>query len=97
MTHYRIFKIKHRHSMPLIDKLAYLGGLLGPVVTVPQLAEIWWYQNASGVSLFSWSAYLVGAFFWFAYGIFHRERPLIFSYGIWVVVDLFVVIGIILY
>ncbi len=89
--------LRKRSSFKIINILAYIGGLLGPVVTIPQLIEIWVGRNASGVSLLSWVAYLIGAVFWFAYGIIHKERLLVISYGLWIAIDTLLVLGIILY
>jgi len=79
------------------DTLIYLGGIFGPIATIPQLFEIWAKQDASGVSLISWTAYLVGAMFWLFYGLVHRAKPIVFTYGIWVILDIFIIIGIVLY
>ncbi len=79
------------------DTLIYFGGILGPIATIPQLLEIWLNKNASGVSLISWSAYLVGAMLWFFYGLVHRAKPIVFTYGVWVILEIFIIIGIILY
>ncbi|KKR09139.1 MAG: MtN3 and saliva related transmembrane protein [Parcubacteria group bacterium GW2011_GWC1_39_29] len=81
----------------IADNLIYLGGILGPIVTIPQLIEIWLNKNASGVSVISWIAYLVGAMFWLFYGLVHREKPIIFTYGVWIVIDILIVIGTIIY
>ena len=81
----------------IADNLIYLGGILGPIVTIPQLIEIWLNKNASGVSVISWTAYLVGAIFWLFYGLVHKERPIIFTYGIWIIIDILIVIGAIIY
>ena len=60
-----------------LDKLIYLVGVSGPIMTLPQLYKIWIEQNASGVSLVSWSWYLIIAFIWSLYGIVHKEKPII--------------------
>ncbi len=81
----------------LVDGLIYLGGVLGPLLTIPQLTEIWFSKNASGVSIVSWGAYFIGAIFWLFYGLVHKEKPIIFTYGIWAILDLFIVIGVVIY
>lgn len=81
----------------LLDKIIYFVGIFVPIVTIPQLLEIWVNKNASGVSLISWSGYLIAVSFWFLYGIAHKEKPIIFSYGLLVVMDFFVVLGIIFF
>jgi len=80
-----------------LDKLIYAVGIFTPIITIPQLAEIWLNQNASGVSIISWTGYLIAVCFWFLYGLAHKEKPIILSYGLLIIMDFFVVLGIILY
>ena len=80
-----------------IDFLIYLGGILGPLFTVPQLTKIWFDKNATGVSVISWGGYTIGAIFWVMYGVIHKEKAIIFTYGIWVILDLFIFIGVLIF
>ena len=52
-----------------LDRIIYFIGIFTPIVTVPQLLEIWVNQNASGVSLISWAGYLIAVSFWLVYGL----------------------------
>ena len=81
----------------LLDKSAYSIGIVGPIMTIPQLLKVWMEQNASGVSLISWVAYLFTATFWLIYAISHKEKPLIFMYAAWIIVKIPLIIGIIIY
>lgn len=80
-----------------LDKSIYIVGAVGPIMTIPQLMKIWVEKNASGVSVISWGAYLVTAIFWLSYGIAHKEKPIIFTYSIWIVLEIFIVIGTLMY
>lgn len=80
-----------------MDKAIYFVGAFGLIMTIPQLTKIWIGKNASGVSIISWSAYLITATFWLLYGIMHREKPIIFIYSGWILLDLAIILGIILY
>lgn len=71
----------------------YLAGIVGPLMTLPQLYNIWVLQSAAGVSIMSWSAYLVVAIVWLCYALFHKERPLIVMNGLWIVLDAMVIVG----
>jgi MtN3 and saliva related transmembrane protein len=81
----------------LMDKLVYIVGVSGVLVTIPQLLQIWESHTAQGVSLFSWIGLLVGTIFWLFYGIVHEERPLIITNTIIASLQFFVVISIIIY
>lgn len=81
----------------LMDKGIYAAGVIGPIMTIPQLTKIWIDKNATGVSAISWIAFLITAIFWLIYGIMHKERPIIFTYIIWIILDIFIVIGVLMY
>jgi len=81
----------------LMDRLIYIVGILGPVMSVPQLLDIWIGRSTAGVSLVTWGAFLLMSFFWLAYGIMHRDKPIILTYICWIAVESMIVFGIIIY
>ncbi len=81
----------------LMDDSVYLVAIFGPLMTLPQILNIWIDKNASGVSIVTWGGYLLGALFWLAYGIMHKEKPIIFTYTVWIVLYSIVVLGIVLF
>ena len=80
-----------------LDKLVYVVGIFGPLLTIPQILKIWVNQSAGGVSIISWTAYFFGAIILLLYGIAHKEKPLIIMYSLWIVVDIIIVVGILIY
>ena len=88
---------KEHGKSQVLDKIIYVIGVLGPIMTIPQLTNIWIDHNAAGVSVISWSSYLVMAVFWFIYGIIHRIKPIIVTYFFWILIDILIVLGIILF
>lgn len=80
-----------------MDNAIYGIGIFGPIMTIPQVWTIWIHQNAAGVSTISWIGYLISAMFWFTYGVLHREKPIIFTNIVWVILEIFIIIGTILY
>ena len=81
----------------MMDRLIYFFGILGPVMAIPQLAEIWVVKNTQGVSEITWGAFLIIAFFWLFYGILHKEKPIIITYIGWIIADLLILAGILIY
>lgn len=63
------------------------------VMTVPQVWTIWIGHQASGVSVVSWSAYLLSALLWFWYGLQQRDRNIYLPCVGWVVLDAAVIAG----
>lgn len=87
----RIFKVA------IVDVLVYVASIASPILTLPQVYDIYVYQDASGVSVISWGAYTLFTIPWLAYGIVHKEKVLIFNNCIWIFVNASVFIGAMLY
>lgn len=86
-----------RHSTTLIDRLMMITAIVYPLTGVPQAVQIFATHDASGVSWISWVAFLIFDFIELWYGFAHRLRPLILSGILWVIVELVIVVGIIIY
>ena len=97
----RLLHYFHRKKQNLfnssIERLAYIAGIASPIVTLPQLIQIWTTRDASGVSLITWFSYLVIVIIMTLYGIIHKEKPLIIMYGSLIIVDSLIIIGTIIY
>jgi len=80
-----------------IDRIIYVVGIAGPIMTIPQLWKIWVEKNAAGVSVLSWAGYLIAAVFWLIYGIVHKEKPIIVTYVLWILLEAMIVLGTVIY
>jgi uncharacterized protein with PQ loop repeat len=80
-----------------ISKAAYVAALAGPLSSIPQMWEIWMDRNAQGVSFVTWTLFLITSLVWLAYAIIHKDRPLIVSNSLWVVVEAIIMVGAALY
>ena len=80
-----------------LDKLVYFAGIIGPLMTLPQIAKIYLIKNATELSLISWASYLLGSLVLLMYSISHKEKPLIIMYSLWMVMHILMLIGILLY
>lgn len=79
------------------DKVMIFVGLISPLMAIPQIIDVFVNQDAGRVSGFSWGGNATIDVFWLLYGVSHRSKPLIFSSIFWIVADLLVVIGVIIY
>jgi uncharacterized protein with PQ loop repeat len=103
--HLRKHKTKnHIHPYPskkplikILDLLIYTGSLILPIMTIPQIYEIWVKRNAAGVSSATWLAYTSGSALWLVYGVVHREKPIFIANTIMVIVQFIVLIGSLIY
>ena len=80
-----------------MDKLIYFVGIIGPVMTIPQVAKIWLDKSAAGISIVAWGTYTITSAIWAAYGVMHKDKPIIISSLMFVIVNLLVVIGAFIY
>ncbi len=95
---YEGFKVLHSKKwMKWLDKSMIYIGLISPLMATPQIIDIFANQDAGRVSGFSWGAYTILQFFWLAYGAAHKSKPLIVSAIAWIIVDLIIVIGVVIY
>jgi uncharacterized protein with PQ loop repeat len=67
------------------------------VMTVPQILTIWVSQQAAGVSVLSWSAYLLSAVLWFWFGIQKRDMNIYLPCVGWIILDAAVIVGALVY
>ena len=76
-----------------------LGGMsvFTMLMTVPQVLTIWVGHQAAGVSVISWSAYLLSAILWFWYGLQKRDRNIYLPCVGWVGLDTAVIVGALIY
>ena len=95
--------IRHLHKKSalnyksIIEKLAYIAGILNPICTLPQLFQIWINKNTEGVSMFTWFSFFIISIIMTLYGFAHKEKPLILMYGFLVLINFFIVLGIFIY
>lgn len=80
-----------------MDRLAYLVTILGPLLTIPQIIKIYYYQNAAGVSVISWATYLLCSVVWFHYGLLHRQKAIVLANGIYIFLNTFILYGAIIH
>lgn len=88
---------QRKKAINLMDSLIYIGAVVVPLAYLPQLIKIWVEKTAAGVSIISWFAFLAGAIFWLTYGFLHKAKPIIIMYTIMLILETFIVVGILLY
>lgn len=76
-----------------------LGGMsvFTMLMTIPQVFTIWVGHQAAGVSVVSWSAYLLSAILWFWYGLQKRDKNIYLPCVGWVGLDMAVIVGALIY
>jgi uncharacterized protein with PQ loop repeat len=78
-----------------IDRWVYFAVIFGPIMTLPQVYDVW-YMGKKEASAITWASYILIASIWLAYGIRHHERPIIIVQIIWIFLDIAILAGILL-
>jgi uncharacterized protein with PQ loop repeat len=81
----------------LMKRLLGIMSFFTMVMTIPQVLTIWLGHQAAGVSLWSWSAYLISALLWFWYGVQKRAPNIYLACIGWIALDVAVITGALLY
>ena len=76
-----------------------LGGMsvFTMLMTIPQVLTIWVGHQAAGVSVVSWSAYLLSAILWFWYGFQKRDKNIYLPCVGWIGLEAAVIVGAVVY
>ncbi len=80
-----------------LDRIASIAGIIGPLMTVPQIYDIYHTHAAAGVSISSWLAFGLLDIPFIAYGMVHKDRLIFGTYILWCIANLTVALGAILY
>ncbi|VVB80706.1 Uncharacterised protein [uncultured archaeon] len=71
----------------LLDKLLIIIAIVGPLMALPQLIAVYGTHDADNISVISWSSWALMNLLWLAYGIVHKEKPIIITYILWFIVN----------
>ena len=75
------------------NRLLGVMSIFTMLMTIPQVLTIWVGHQAAGVSILSWSAYLLSALLWFWHGLRQRDRNIYLPCVGWALLDLAVITG----
>jgi uncharacterized protein with PQ loop repeat len=90
-------KVQANNHMKQIAQLALIVSVIQPLMTLPQIYQVFSTQSAQDVSLFTWLGYTILGSVLLVYGIVYRLKPIIFGQAIWTTLEIVMVIGILLY
>ncbi len=81
----------------IINPVILVMGLIAPIASIPQAVQIYASHSAAGVSLLTWVFFAIYNGLMIVYGAVHGLKPIIISNIIWVVLEIFVITGIVMY
>ncbi len=81
----------------VLDRVVLAVGVIGPVMSIPQILLIYVGKDATGVSSVSFLAWAVMNIPWIMYGMVHRETPIVITYTLWFFCNVLIFAGAVLY
>jgi MtN3 and saliva related transmembrane protein len=66
-----------------------------PLTTLPQIYQVWVNNQVAGVSLLTWSLYVIVSCIWIMYGIKIKDTPVLVASFLWFITEILVVLGVI--
>jgi uncharacterized protein with PQ loop repeat len=74
-----------------------VAAIAHPLMAAPQIYKLYSTQEAAGLSVWMWVAWLLLGLVFTAYGIAHKLTPYIFMQILWLSVDIVMITGILMY
>lgn len=90
------YTTKHSSAGKFFDKSMYILPLLAPIMTLPQLLDVWQNHQKAHVSILTWGAYTLLSAIWVYYGFLHKEKQLILVNFLLLLIDGAIVVGLLL-
>ncbi|HVW82515.1 MAG TPA: hypothetical protein VHC68_01025 [Candidatus Paceibacterota bacterium] len=91
--HLEPFPSKH-FGKRILDYVIYVAAIAQPLALVPQALLVLDDGSASGASPLTWGLLGIIGIMWVFYGIVHKEKPIVLSNTLSVVLDFTIVYGI---
>ena len=88
-------KEKKINRRKFIDVVMLSVGIMASLSSIPQVLKIYQTQDVAGISLITYLIALTSVVAWFAYGTYIKNKPLIYSTSIAMVINIIVIIQII--
>jgi uncharacterized protein with PQ loop repeat len=88
-------KIQSQDRQKIIHRLVFLAAIATPVMTLPQVYQIW-ILHQKGASTVTWGSYVLIACIWLCYGIENKDKPIIIMQSLCIIVYSAVVVGLLL-
>lgn len=84
-------------SKTSFDRVLYAFSIITILMTIPQVLSVWMNRSGEGVSIITWSTYLVSACVWLAHGLKQRDPTIYRACIAWIVLDTSIVVGALVY
>jgi uncharacterized protein with PQ loop repeat len=79
---------------PRVERAVFGFGFINPVLSLPQLYNIFVYKHVAGLSLITIAAALIMSILWTAYGLLGRQTVLWSTSAVWVLINSATLLGV---
>lgn len=87
------FKKQNTKDNRALEQAMLFVAIIEPLMTIPQIVELYSHPGQGNISVTTWVLYMAASSMWLIYGLYHRNKPLIFTGILWVVMDIMVIVG----
>jgi len=84
-------------KMQLLDTLVMTIAIIGPVMFIPQIYDIYTTQDAESINFHTFAASCILVLPWIAYGVVHKEKVVYVSSVLSLIVYVLIAVGAFLY
>jgi len=68
--------------------------IVEPLTTLPQIINVFTKSNVAAISVLTWALYALFEVIWVIYGLTIKNRPIVITNTLWILMDLAVVVGV---
>jgi len=94
---HRLLVIRKAAKSRLVDRATFVVAILEPLITLPQVYDIFRDKTAAGLSLSTWIGYDFLTLVWLWYGWVHKDKMILIYQGLFFIVQTGVITGGVLY
>jgi uncharacterized protein with PQ loop repeat len=91
------FHITKKQEKRLINRICAVFSILMPLTAIPQIILLYTGKDSSGLSLEMWVLYCIGCIPFLLFGIIYKHIQLIILNTLWLVVQIVMITGILMY
>jgi uncharacterized protein with PQ loop repeat len=84
-------------QMSGLDLLIYFAAIAGPLALLPQVFKLYTSHDAAGLALPTWLMFGALNSLWIFYGYKHKEKPIVITNSMLLVLNFTIVFGILLF
>lgn len=81
----------------LVDRITLIASIAGPIITLPQIYDIYNGKSAAGVSVTAWIGFEILTLIWIWYAIVHKNFIILIGQVLYVFLQLVIIIGALMY